>query len=551
MSQYSDKEKNDSFMMKLATFIVDKRSLIFLIIIIALIFSVFSSNWVEVEDDLISYLPDDAETKIGIDLMSEEFVTYGSADIKVANVTLEEAIGLAEELENIKGVQSVTFDETTDHYNNVSALYSISFDFDENDSKAKEALDRVTAHLENYDIFVSSDLNNTTQVTIEKEVSLVIVYVAIIVVAVLVLTSQTYAEVPVLLLTFVIAMQLNSGTNFFLGKISFVSNSVTSILQLALSLDYAIILCNRYKEEHNVLPSREAAIVALSKAIPEIGASCLTTIGGLVAMLFMQFKIGPDMAIRLIKAIAFALFSVFVIMPGLLVLFGPLMDKTRHRNFVPKIPFVGKFAYATRHVVPFIFVAVVVLAFHFSSNCNYAYGYAGMTTPKLNEDQIAEKMIEETFTSDNMVALIVPAGDYEKEAALLETIEEHEEIVSTMGLSNIEAMDGYTLTDKLTPRQFAELADLDYELAQLIYTGYATENGEYGKLIGGVASYSVPLMDMFLYVCDQVDSGFVTLDDDTAELLASAKVQMSAAKAPDLRGGPGASAYLCNRHAAE
>ncbi len=131
------------------------------------------------------------------------------------------------------------------------------------------------------------------------------VYVAIVIVMVLLFTSETYGEVPVLILTFVVALVLNQGTNFLLGKISFVSNSVTSILQLALSIDYAIIFCNRFKEEHRLLPMREAVIMALSKSIPEIGASCLTTVGGLVAMLFMQFKLGPDMAICLIKSIAF------------------------------------------------------------------------------------------------------------------------------------------------------------------------------------------------------------------------------------------------------
>ena len=131
------------------------------------------------------------------------------------------------------------------------------------------------------------------------------VFFLFVMVAVLLFTSQTYGEVPVLLLTFVIAMILNQGTNFLLGKISFVSNSVTSILQLALSLDYAVILCNHFKEQRETMPVREAAIAVLSRAIPEISASSLTTVGGLAAMLFMQFKIGPDMGICLIKATIF------------------------------------------------------------------------------------------------------------------------------------------------------------------------------------------------------------------------------------------------------
>lgn len=139
-------------------------------------------------------------------------------------------------------------------------------------------------------------------------------------------------------------------------------------------------------------------------------------------MLFMQFKIGPDMGICLIKAILYALLSVFVLMPGLLVLFGPLIEETKHKNFVPKISFVGKIDYATRHVVPVIFVAVAVLGLYFSNRCPYAYGYSSLKTLKLNATQIADNMVADNFTSSNMVALIIPPGDYEKEAELQQII---------------------------------------------------------------------------------------------------------------------------------
>ncbi len=519
------------FMVKLATFIVDKRSLFFLIVIVALIFSAFSRNWVEVENDLIAFLPDDAETKLALDVMEEQFTTFGTAEVMVANVTWEEAERLNDEIAGLKGVQSVAFDQTTEHYNHASALYTVTFAYDENDDECLASLDRVKELLADYDLYISTELGNTLQDTIAREVNVIMVYVAVIVVVVLLLTSQTYGEVPVLLITFVTAMILNQGTNFLLGTISFVSNSVTSILQLALSLDYAVILCNHFKEEHETLPIREAAIAALSRSIPEISASSLTTVGGLAAMLFMQFKIGPDMGICLIKAILYALLSVFILMPGLLVLFGPLIEKTRHRDFVPKIPLVGKIDYATRHVVPLVFLVLVVLGVHYSNLCPYAYGYSSLTTPKLNENQIADRMVSDNFTSTNMLALVVPAGDYEKEAELLEELESYDEIDSTMGLANIEAMDGYMLADRLTPRQFAELAGLDYEAARLVYAAYAVENEDYGKLVGSIASYRVPLIDMFLFVCREVDAGLVTLDDEQTAMLADAKTQMESAKA--------------------
>ncbi|MGM9618880.1 MAG: RND family transporter [Oscillospiraceae bacterium] len=529
MSEQPPKREGSSFMVKLATFIVDKRNLFFLLTIIAIIFSVISRNWIMVENELAEYLPDHSEARQGLDVMEEQFITYGSARVMVANVTLPRAEELHDALAALDGVQSVTFDSDED-YKDVSALYTVTFDYADTDEQCLEALDRVEEAVSGEDCYISTDLGDQQAEILESEVSVIMVWVAVIVIAVLCFTSQTWAEVPVLLLTFVAAMILNLGTNFLLGTISFVSNSVTSILQLALSLDYAVILCNRFKEEHQTLPLREAVIMALSKGIPEIGASSLTTIGGLVAMMFMQFRIGPDMAICLIKSILYALLAVFVIMPGLLMLFGPLMEKTAHRSFIPKIPFVGKFAYATRYVIPPLFIAALVLAFQLSGDCPYAYGYGNLETPKLNEAQVAENMTEDTFGAENFVALVVPGGDYDAERKLLAALEGYDEVDYTMGLSNVEAMDGYMLADKLTPRQFAELTDLDYEAAQVLYAAYAAKSEDYGEIVGSLSTYSVPLIDILLFACDQIDSGVVTLEEEQAELLHRAKTMMESGK---------------------
>ena len=152
--------------------------------------------------------------------------------------------------------------------------------------------------------------------------------------------------------------------------------------------------------------------------------------------------------------------------------------------------------------------------FFVSGRCPYAYGYSNLTTPKLNETQIAENL-KDTFTSSNMMAS-VPAGDYEKEAALLTELEGMKEIDYTMGLANVEAMDGYMLADKLMPRQFSELADLDYEMAQVLYAAYAPEQGDYGKLMGNYQLLQgCRSLDMFLFVCEQADAGVVHLSSET------------------------------------
>ena len=523
-------KKENGAMIKVATFIVDKRNLFFLLFVLAIIFSIIAMNWVKVENQLSAYLPETTETRQGLDLMDQEFVTYGSAKVMVSNITYDDAQVIADEIETRPDVSMLNFDNTAEHYNNFSALYDITFAYPETDDRCLDGLDEIKERLADYDLYVSTSMGDAAAEQIDKEMNVVSVLVAIIVVSVLLLTSQTWAEVPVLLLTFISAAAISMGTNYLLGTISFVSDSVTVVLQLALSIDYAVIFCNRYKEEHKKYDIREADIIALSKSIPEISSSSLTTIGGLIAMMFMQFGIGRDMAICLIKAILLSLLAVFLLMPGLIMLFGPFMDKTRHKDLIPKIPFVGKFAYATKYIMPPLFLAAIIVAFYYQNNCPYVYGYSTIETPVQNDTQLAEELIEESFGSTNMVALVVPAGNYEKEHKLLMELEAREEVDYTTGLSNTEAMDGYTLTDKLTAREFSELLDLDYEIAELLYTAYAVNDENYAKIINGLSNYSVPLIDMFMFLYDEVDEGYVTLDDEMMDTLTDAHDKMLVAK---------------------
>ena len=529
MENPNDKQENAGFMVKVATFIVDRRNLFFLLFGIALIFSIVSMNWVEVENSMSAYLPDSTETHQGLDRMEEQFITYGTAKVMVINIPYEKAEEISEEIEAMDSVIMLDFDNSSEHYNNFSALYDITFAYEETDDRALEALDAVKEMLSGYDLYVSTSMGDASAEEIASEMQVISVLVAIVVVTVLLLTSQTWAEVPVLLLTFIAAALITKGTNFLMGTISFVSNSVTIVLQLALSIDYAVIFCNRFKEEHKTLPIREADIVALSKAIPEISSSSLTTIGGLIAMIFMQYGIGRDMALCLIRAILLSLLAVFLLMPGLIMLFGRAMDKTYHKSFIPKIPFVGKFAYRTRHLMPPLFVVLIVAAYLVSSKCPYVYGYSMLETSVKSDAMVVDELIEESFGASNMVALIVPAGNYEKEKALLKELESHPEVKSTLGLSNTEAMDGYMLTDKLTAREFSELLELDYEVAELLYMTYAVNDENYAKIVNGLSSYSVPLIDMIMFLYDEVDERYVTLEDDLMDTLEDAHTQMQIA----------------------
>ena len=355
------KEKTKgSFIEKLATTIVDKRNLFFLLYIFAAIFCVFSMNWVKVENDVTKYLPDSTETRLGIEAMNENFAAFATAQVMVSNVTYDTALELTDTLSAIDGIEMVTFDDTPDHYNKASALYDINFSGGNFDESSLQAVEEIENILKNYDTTIYTQVGYDENAMLDDEMFVILIVAVVMILLVLTLTSRAYAEVAVLIITFGMAALMNMGTNFLCGTISFISDSVAVVLQLALAIDYAIILCHRFSDEHETKSARDAAIAALSKAIPEISGSSLTTISGLAALAFMKFKIGMDMSLVLMKAILLSLLSVFTLMPGLLVLFAPLINKTKHKKLLPDINFAGKFAVKARRVVPFLFIGILI-----------------------------------------------------------------------------------------------------------------------------------------------------------------------------------------------
>lgn len=525
-------DKEDSFMIKLSTLIVDKRKGFYLIFIMLLVYSVLSMNKVKVNNDLTAYLSDETETRRGMDLMEEQFVTYGAARVMVCNITLDQALRLADRIEKMDGVSMLEFDDTAGHYHDMEAMFSITFEGEAKDAGTLEYLNGVLDSLEGYDVYYSSDIGQEERDAedLNNDMIVILVLAGVVIVCVLLFTSTTYAEIPVFLMTFIAAAVLNKGTNYWFGTISFVTDSIAVVLQLALAVDYAIILCHRFMEEHEDKDAREAVIVALSKAIPEISSSSLTTVSGMIAMMFMQFRIGYDMGIVLAKAIVLSLVSVFFLMPGLLLTFSRAIDKTHHRSFVPNITLVGRFCVLTRFLVPPVFIAALAAAFYFSGKAHYVYDVNTLESKTMSANRFSVSMVNQEFGAINQLAVLVPRGDYGREEQALNALEHMKEVDQVMGLANIEAMDGYMLTQELTPREFSELIELDVEVADLLYSAYAVDRSEYGALVGGVSDYKVPLIDMFLFIYDQKQSGNITLEEDLEETLTDAYSQISIAK---------------------
>lgn len=516
-----EKKKKGNLWLTVATFIVNKRKAIEILFVLAIIYSVLCINKVQVNQDITSYLPADSETRQGLSIMDEQFMTYGSAKVMLANVTFNQADSLVDSLENVDGVKEVAFDDSSDHFKGTNALFDITFSGTSDEQVSKDALNSVKDILADYDVYVSTEVGSeeSSAESLAKDMNIILVLAVVVIVAVLLLSTKAYLQIPVLLITFGVAAILNMGTNYWFGTISSITNSIAVVLQLALAIDYAIILCDRFMEEHETLDAEEAVKVALSKAIPEISSSSLTTISGMVAMMFMQFRLGYDMGIILVKAIILSLISVFFLMPGVLLIFAKGIDKTHHKCYVPKITIVGKFANKTKYIIPPLFIICLVFAFMKSNNCQYIYDTSSIVSAKKSESKIAQETIEETFGASNQLVVMVPKGDYESEHKVVKKLQNLDYVTSALALSNVSINDEYVLTDKLSPRQFSELVGIDREVVEVLYMAYAYNQEQYGPVVTGIDDYDVPIIDMFLFLYDQYKEGYVTLDSNLDEKL--------------------------------
>lgn len=503
--------------------IVDHYRLFFVVFAALLVFSAVASGWVKVENDVAAYLPADSETRQGLDIMEQEFQTYGSAKILLRDTDADAAAATAEQIRAVDGVDSCTYTMN----DTGSALLSVSLSDLEGSDTCAQTVQALRDLLDGSGAYIYSAEGYSISDQINGEVRGLLVIVAIILVTVLTFTSSTYAEVPILLITFLAAALINKGTNFVFGTISFVSNAVAILLQLAMSVDYAIIFCNRYKQAHETLPVREAVIESLEKSITVISSSSLTTIAGLVAMTFMKFGLGRDLGIVLIKAILISMLTVFLLMPGLLLKLGPAMDKTKHRNFVPKISGVGRLAWRTRRVVPLVFAAVLVVACIGANRVSYVYSEAPLKTHNADVNRTASQAITDDFGDETVLAVVVPAGDYTQEAALLDALSALPEVKSAVGIAGTEAAGGYRLADAVDYRTFAQLSGADSTSAPALFALYAAENGAAQDLSG----YQVPLLKLFEFLNDKIADGTVTLSAAQAAQVTALSSQLERASA--------------------
>lgn len=503
-------------MYKISSWIIDKKNYIFFLFLILIAYCLWGMGQVNIEYSITSYLPAETDTKKAIEIMDDEFVTFGSATILVRNISFDDAMALHDEIEELEGVKSFTFRNTEDYYFKSSALFSITFEGDDEDETSVAAYNKILEILDGQDLLISSSLIDTYADDLQRDTNFVLLLAIIVIVGVLAFTSKSLAEIPVFLITFIVAAILNMGTNYWFGTISFISNSVCVVLQLALAIDYAIILCHRFSEEKdNGLPTKDAMSAALGKAIPEIASSSLTTIAGLLALTTMALRLGADLGLVLAKSIVCSMISVFLFMPCVTLFFSKAIDKTKHGSLVPRISFIGKLGIKLRYVIPVVFLVIAAISFYFSFQTEYVYSSNSIDTPRPSDTQLAQREIDGIFGYSNQLAVLIPYGDYKLEKQIIEKAKEHEEVSEALGISNVELTANgqtHTLTESMSYRQFADMLGADPDTAVGIFRMYAYFSKD--DMQKGLAEISVFEANKDIYTISLLDLMDCALEHD-------------------------------------
>lgn len=445
---------------KLASFIVDCRFIILAVMLVLAIGSIFLMQKVEVNEDMTKYLPDDSAMKVGMDIMTEEFPEMDTSQtirVMFDDLTAEGKELVLEALQNIEYVDSVSYDADSADYNKENhTLFVINSKY-EYDSEEMAVIEKA----------LDSDFSEYTMTWNNDDTGIPHIPTWILVAAVGILMTILFVMCgswiePILFLVGIgFAVLINQGTNIFMGSLSGITSSISSILQLILSMDYSIILINRYKQEKERFnDNKDAMKAAVENAFSSIVSSGMTTVIGLLMLVFMSFKIGMDLGVVLAKGVFLSMICVLMLMPGIIISCDKLIQKTAKKELHIPMNWAGKFSHKMRYVISGVFVVLMVVAYILQQQTGIVY-----TLQK--EDEVAE-----VFRADNTLVLVYDTKDENVVSDITKWLKDDANVKSVMSYNTMFATP-YTaeeLSEEIS--QLSDEVQLDKNVLAMFYYDY-------------------------------------------------------------------------------
>ena len=458
-------------MKKIYSGVIKCRYVIMAVFLVAAVFCGYCKKLVKVDYDMNDYLPETSPSTVALDVMNQEFDgAIPNARVMIKVEDKKEALDYKEKLENIDGVIFVSWlddavpvdmpfsmypeDTLETYYKDGYALFQVTIEEEKRSEVVPEIYTLIGDDNAMTGSAVSTALATTSTVSEIRKISVIAVLFLLVI---LTLTTTSWVEPLLVLLGLGVAILINAGTNLLFGEISFVTNAAGNILQLAVSLDYSVLLIHRFDECRKDAKPTEAMRNALALSTSSILSSGLTTVIGFLALIMMRFGIGPDLGLALAKGIAISLLTVFLFMPGWILVTYKWMDKTRHKSFMRSFRGFGKLIRKVMYPVGIIFLFLIVPAYMGSNSNSYYYGSSHIFGSETRLGQDTEK-IEEVFGKSDNYVLMVPKGDTITEQKLLDELKEVPEITSMTALREMigPAVPASAIPDKLLKKLQSE-----------------------------------------------------------------------------------------------
>ncbi|MCI6889344.1 MAG: MMPL family transporter [Ruminococcus sp.] len=400
--------------MKFSRAVVKYRIPIVIISILLLIPSVIGIVKTRINYDILSYLPGDIDTMEGQDIMLDEFGKGGFSFVILEGMDDKDIVKLKEKIEQVDAVGDVLWydtaaditipkellpDDIYDVFNNEdSTMMAVFFN---KSTSADESLDAVAEirKIAGEQCFVSGmtaiveDIKELTN----EEMPMYVVIAVILTSIVLAVSMDSFLIPVIFMLSLGMSILYNLGTNIFKGEISFLTQALTAVLQLAVTIDYSIFLWHSYKEQKTFYPNdnKEAMAVAISKTVASVVSSSLTTVAGFLALCFMSYTLGMDMGIVMAKGVILGVICCITVLPSLILICDKALEKTMHKDFLPNMDGISKFIVNHRAVFLILFAVLLVPSIYGQINTNVYYNLTDSLPHDLNSAIANTKLSEE------------------------------------------------------------------------------------------------------------------------------------------------------------
>lgn len=473
-----------------------KRGVIITVVItlLLLIGSLLLIPRVKTNYDLTTYLPKDSNTKEGLIILDEYYQNEAQIQLMLSETTVSEVIQIKALLVNVEYVKSVIWiDDYVDirtipiefipadiretFYKDNNALLEISFLYDSYDIRLEESIEEIKTLLSDHNYsFRGEVLSNIESRNVASHETFKIMFIILpFCILVLLFASKSFLEPFIILVTLGIGILLNQGTNAFLPNVSFITMTMALALQLAMSLDYALFMIHRFYEYQDQNYDVNTSVRrAFKSSLIVISTSALTTIAGFVALFFMDYKIGLDIGLVLSKGILLSYLSVIFVLPVLLYLFSPLLNKTRHKVLLPSFKHVGSFVIRFRYYLLLIFVIVFGLSLYYSRDIKYIYGNQSSRN-NVTELEMHDEKITDVFGPYNPVVIIVKNQTVQDEVNLVTQLSQMDEVEKIIAL--VQVIDPSIDRTTVDQRIISNFISGEYNRF-IIYTSIKYENDD-------------------------------------------------------------------------